>query len=60
MAPYQHTVLGHVRVQGTVNDGVLNFLGIQYASLEHQFAPPTLLDLPVDKSDSILNATNYG
>lgn len=60
MAPYQHTVLDHIRVQGTTNDDVPEFLGIPYASLKHQFAPPTLLDFPVDNSDSVVDATSYG
>ncbi|KAJ5809224.1 uncharacterized protein N7503_001442 [Penicillium pulvis] len=56
MATIQHPLLGHI--EGNKKNGLVEFLGIQYATLAHQFAPP----VPVDRKDSdeSINATSYG
>lgn len=56
MATIQHPLLG--RIEGNKKNGLLEFLGIQYATLAHQFAPP----VPVDRrvSDELIDATSYG
>jgi carboxylesterase type B len=58
MTEVQHPALGTIK--GTVSGGVVEYLGIQYATLAHQFAPPVAVDLSENQSDRVLNATNYG
>ncbi|KAJ5201253.1 hypothetical protein N7449_006056 [Penicillium cf. viridicatum] len=57
MATIQHPIIGHI--QGNKIDDVVEFLGIQYATLAHQFAS----SVPVDyqkNPDHIIDATSYG
>lgn len=56
MTTIQHPRLG--RIEGNRNNDLVEFLGIQYATLAHQFAPP----VPVDRKDSDepIDATSYG
>ncbi|KAL4810491.1 Alpha/Beta hydrolase protein [Aspergillus unguis] len=51
------TILEHPlgRIRGVVNNNVSEYLGLQYATLADQFAPPVLKDLHGD-----IDATSYG
>ncbi|KAJ5714650.1 uncharacterized protein N7483_011831 [Penicillium malachiteum] len=44
-------------IQGKAEDGVTNYLGIQYATLKNRFADPELVET---RSGDILDATNNG
>ncbi|KAJ5660918.1 uncharacterized protein N7484_000290 [Penicillium longicatenatum] len=56
MTTIQHPILG--RIQGNKKNDLVEFLGIQYASLAHQFAPP----VPINRKDfdELIDATSYG
>ncbi|KAJ5759489.1 hypothetical protein N7520_006645 [Penicillium odoratum] len=56
MTTIQHPLLG--RIKGNKKNDLVEFLGIQYATLAHQFAPA----VPIDRKDSdeSIDATSYG
>lgn len=56
MAEIDHPSLGSIR--GVEEKGVTKFLGIKYASLEHQFALPKLVGRP--EQGGVLDATKLG
>ena len=56
MAEIDHPSLGSIR--GVEDGGVVKFLGIKYASLEHQFALPKLVRKP--EHGGVLDATTLG
>lgn len=51
----QHPIIGHIRVKD--GDGVVQCLGIKYASLENRFAEAQMMDYP---SEGDLTATRHG
>lgn len=51
----QHPVIGHIRVRD--GDGVVQCLGLKYASLENRFADAQIMDYP---SEGHLTATRHG
>ncbi|KAI8663429.1 Carboxylic ester hydrolase [Fusarium keratoplasticum] len=51
----QHPVIGHIRVRD--GDGVVQCLGLKYASLENRFAEAQIMDYP---SEGHLTATRHG
>ncbi|KAJ5693116.1 hypothetical protein N7462_002539 [Penicillium macrosclerotiorum] len=57
MTTFQHPSIG--RIQGNKNEDVVEFLGIQYATLAHQFAPPAPIDYQKNP-DHTIDATSYG
>ncbi|KAJ5667420.1 hypothetical protein N7507_003284 [Penicillium longicatenatum] len=56
MTTIQHPILG--RIQGNKKNDLVEFLGIQYATLAHQFAPP----VPINRKDfdELIDSTSYG
>lgn len=52
---FQHPVIGQIRVRD--GDGVVQCLGLKYASLENRFADAQIMDYP---SDGHLTATKHG
>ncbi|KAF2442415.1 alpha/beta-hydrolase [Karstenula rhodostoma CBS 690.94] len=52
---YKHKDLGEVK--GNSNDGVVQFLGLKYASLENRFAAPSLV---TDYGSGHTDATKFG
>ena len=52
---FTHKELGAVK--GNTKDGVTEFLGIKYASLENRFAPPSLV---TSYGAGPLDATKFG
>ena len=51
----EHPQLG--KIQGTASNGIVNFLGLKYATLANQFATAQLAGPP---SETIADATKYG
>ncbi|KAL6353822.1 hypothetical protein LRP88_12816 [Fusarium phalaenopsidis] len=51
----QHPVIGHIRMRD--GDGVVQCLGLKYASLENRFADAQIMDYP---SEGHLTATRHG
>ncbi|KAL5447662.1 hypothetical protein PMIN05_001957 [Paraphaeosphaeria minitans] len=52
---HKHKDLGEI--QGNSNNGVVQFLGLKYASLENRFAAPSLV---TDYSSGLIDATKFG
>lgn len=55
--PLNHPCIG--RVQGRYNKGVIQYLGLPYASLEHRFAASVVLEYP-DSPKADVDATKHG
>ena len=53
-AEFQHPELG--LINGVLDDGVIQFRGIQYATLDNRFASPRLKE----EYNGSIDATNFG
>ena len=58
MASIHHPLLGPIR--GNKAGDVVEFLGIPYATLAHQFASPVPIHYHDRKPEDIIQATSYG